>query len=226
VDPVFIYLITGLSAGVLGSFVSARLMGVDRLWAMPGKPEPRTLLRPLVQAATLYRATGPAGLISAAAAADHPLLAMALRRVIEGHAAESIRADLNTELNRLHTADRRCQFAGRLLGQLSPALGITGMAGAMYLALSRLQDPTGSVTGLAVGVMMLMVGGHVVALFGRRLSKATPQATSAGQIAGSLVIEAAVMMRQGQSPQEIERRLSDLLGEPAAAEPALVAKAA
>ncbi|HZW07171.1 MAG TPA: MotA/TolQ/ExbB proton channel family protein, partial [Phycisphaerales bacterium] len=183
-DPVFFYLIGGLTAGVLGSFVSARLMGVDRLWALPGRPEPRTLVRPLVQAATLYRATGPAGLIGAAASADHPLLAAALRFIIEGHAAEAIRAELNAELNRMHTADRRCQFVGRLLGQLSPALGITGMAGAMYLALSRLQDPTGSVAGLAVGVMMLMVGGHLIAMFGRRLSKATPKATTAGQITG------------------------------------------
>ena len=79
-DPVVFYFIFGLIAGVTGSFIAARLLRVDRLWSLPGKPDPRTLIRPLTQAATVYQVTGPTGLIALAASVDHPLLAYALGR--------------------------------------------------------------------------------------------------------------------------------------------------
>lgn len=223
-EPIIIYFVGGLCAGVLGSFVAARLAGVDRLWALPGKPEPRTLVKPLSQAATVYRATGPSGLVSLAAACDHPLLAYALRQIVEGRSAESIRTSINDRLNAMHRFDRRCQFFGRLLAQFAPVMGIAGMAGAMYLGLSRLQDPDGSVVGLAVAVMLLMVGGNLIALFSRRMSRATPKATSAGQIGGSMIIEAAAMIQEGASSQDVERRLMAMTGDAPA--PASFAQAA
>ena len=75
-DPVIAYFITGLIAGVAGSFVAARLLRVDRLWARRAS-QPRELVRPLTQAATIYQATGPAGLVAVAAAQDNLLLAYA-----------------------------------------------------------------------------------------------------------------------------------------------------
>ena len=78
-DPVFIYFIGGLAAGVLGSFLAARLMGVDRLWSLSDKPSPEDLLAPLLRAAKVYSAAGPSGLVAVAGAAEHPLLRYALR---------------------------------------------------------------------------------------------------------------------------------------------------
>lgn len=217
-DPLFLFLVCGLVAGVAGSFVAARLMAVDRLWALPGKPEPRTLVRPLVQAATIYNATGPTGLVAVAAASDHPLVKAALRQIIEGRGADELRASLNARLDSMYRTDLKCQFAGRLLGKFAPVLGITGMAGAMYLALSQLKDSSGSVAGLAVAVMLLMVGGNLIAMFSRKLSRGAPRATSAGQIGGAMVIEAAAMIRGGATPQAVENRLGVMLGdEPAPA---------
>jgi flagellar motor component MotA len=213
VDPAILYLALGLGAATIGSFIAARLCGIDRLWALPDKPDPRSLVRPLTQAATVYRATGPSGLVAVAAASDHPLLRFALRQIIEGHSADAVRNAVSVRLAALHAVDSRCQFVGRILGQLAPALGITGMAGAMYLGLSRLQDPTGSVAGLAIGVMMLMIGGNLIAFFSRRLSRAMPRATTAGQLGGALIVEASAMIRRGAMPAEIERRMLVLLGE-------------
>ena len=137
--------------------------------------------------------------------------------MIEGNPAETIRANVNRRLNALHETDRRCQFVGRLLAQLAPVLGIAGMAGAMYVGLSRLQDPTGSVSGLAIAVLLLMIGGNLIAMFSRRLTQSTPRATSAGQIAGSLIVEGATLIRSGATAQAVESRLITLLGdEPAA----------
>lgn len=217
-EPLFFYLAGGLGAGVAGSFVAARLMAVDRLWALPGKPEPRSLVRPLVQAATIYSATGPSGLVALAAGNDHPLISAALRQIIQGRSADELRASLTARLNAMHRTDQKCQFAGRLLGRLAPVLGITGMAGAMYLALSQLKDSGGSVAGLAVAVMLLMVGGNLIAMFSRKLSRGAPSASAAGQIGGSMVIEAAAMIRGGATPQAVEHRLLVILGdEPAGA---------
>lgn len=212
-DPVVAYFISGLIAGVAGSFIAAKLLRVDRLWALPGKPEPRSLIVPLKQAATVYQVTGPQGLIALAASVDHPLLAYALGQIIQGHSADAVRANVNNRLDSMHTTDRRCQFAGRLLYQLAPVLGITGMAGAMYLGLSRLQDPTGSAAALAVGVMILLLGSNLIALFSRRLSKAAPQATVAGQIAGSMIVEAATLIRSGANAAAVESRLRTMLGD-------------
>lgn len=219
-DPVIVYFISGLIAGVTGSFFAARLLQVDRLWALPGKPDPRSLVRPLSQAANVYQATGPTGLVALAAAADHKLLSYALNQVIQGHPAETVRTNVNQRLIALHETDKRCQFTGRIFAQLAPVLGITGLAGAMYIGLSRLQDPTGSAAGTAVAVLLLMIGGNLVAMFSRRLTKATPQMTSAGQIAGSLIVEAATMIRSGATAQSVESRLFAMLGDEPAATPA------
>jgi flagellar motor component MotA len=224
VDPVAFYFIFGLIGGVAGSFLAARLLRVDRLWALPGKPEPRSLIKPLTQAANVYQVTGPTGLVALAASADHPLLAYALDQIIQGHSAQQVRANVNRRLNALHETDRRCQYFGRVLNQFAPVLGIAGMAGAMYVGLSRLQDPTGSAAGLAIGVMFLLIGSNLIALFSRRLSKAAPLATTAGQVAGSMIVEAATLIRSGETAQTIERRLQVLLGdEPVSA---TIAKAA
>ncbi len=212
-DPVFFYLVGGLAAGVAGSFVAARLMAVDRLWALPGKPPPRSLVRPLVQAAAIYNATGPSGLVAVAASNDHPLIAAALCQIIQGRSAEQLRSSLTARLNAMHRSDQQCQFAGRLLAKFAPVLGITGMAGAMYLALSQLRESGGSVAGLAVAVMLLMVGGNLIAMFSRKLSRGAPNATAAGQIGGSMVIEAAAMIRSGATPQAVEHRLLVILGD-------------
>jgi len=207
VDPVIAYFLLGLVAGVGGSFLAARLARVDRLWALPDKPDPRALVQPIGRAARVYHATGPSGLVAVASSCDHPLLGYALRLVVRGEPAVAIRRAVSDRLAATHRVDRRCQFVGRLLGQLAPVLGISGMAGAMYLGLSRLQDPTGSVAGLAISVMLLMVGGNLIAMFGRRLSRATPPATIAGQVAGAMIIEGASMIRDGSSPTDVERRL-------------------
>jgi chemotaxis protein MotA len=224
VDPVFLYLIGGLIAGVVGSFIAARLLTVDRLWALPDKPAPRSFLASLTTAAKVYTVTGPSGLVNLVGATEHPLLSYALKLVIHGTSPQEIRQRVSDRLDALHAVDRRCQFAGRLLSQLSPVLGITGMAGAMYLALSRLNDPTGSAAGLAVCVLLLMVGGNLIAIFGRRLSKVTPQSTGAGQVTGTMIIEATAMIRSGATPQAVEARLLAILGDEPAA-PA-IAKAA
>lgn len=216
-DPVFIYFIGGLAAGVLGSFLAARLMGVDRLWSLSDKPSPEDLLAPLLRAAKVYSAAGPSGLVAVAGAAEHPLLRYALRQVLEGRSPDEVRARTSAKFEAFLAADRRLHFAGRLLGTLSPVLGIAGMAGAMYLALSRLNEPTGSAAGLAVGVMLLMVGGNVIALFSRRLGRSSPQATSAGIVAGTMIVEAAGMIRAGAPASEIQSRLHILLGEAPAA---------
>ena len=212
-DAVSFYFVFGLVAGVAGSFIAARLMRVDRLWALPGKPDPRTLIKPLTQAANVYQVTGPTGLIALAAAVDHPLLAYALGQIIQGHSAEVVRSNINNRLNLLHETDRRCQFFGRLLSRLAPVLGIAGMAGAMFVGLSKLQDPTGSAAALAIAVMLLMVGSNLIALFSRKLSKAAPVATITGQVAGAIIVEGATMIRSGATPQAIESRLLALLGD-------------
>lgn len=212
-DPVAFYFIGGLLAGVFGSFIAARLMHVDRLWALPSKPQPQSLIKPLTQAASVYALTGPAGLVALASNADHPFMRSALRLIIEGRTPDNLRETLQKKAHATHEFDRRCQFLGRLLAQLAPVLGIAGMAGAMYIGLSRLSDPTGSAAGLAVAAAMLMVGGNLIAMFSRRLAKPAPTATAAGLVATTMIIEAAAMIREGATAKAVEQRLSTLTGE-------------
>ncbi|MFT3686095.1 MAG: hypothetical protein QM783_14440 [Phycisphaerales bacterium] len=213
VDPVLFYFVGGLTAGVLGSFVAARLLRVDRLWSGSGKLDPVSVVTPLVQAAKVYAVTGPSGLVNIAGAAEYPLLRYALCQVIDGKSPEEVRTNVYRRLDRMHRVDRRYRFAGRLLGSLSPVLGITGMAGAMYLGLSRLNDPTGSASGLAICVLLLMVGGNLIAMFGRRLSAAPMESAVAGQVAGAVIAEGTALIRSGATAQEVAHRARVMLGE-------------
>lgn len=210
-DPVYLFFIIGIAAALVGSFVAARLLKIDRLCAAPGRHTPKQLTDFLLQAATIANQAGNHALIPLIHSTDHKLLSLGLKLVADGQPDSTIRSTLESRFKRNLAFDKRCHGIGRTLAFLAPTLGIAGMTGAMFLALQQLEDPTKSAAGLSISVLVLLFGANLINIFIRRIPKDLHDTITHGVLSSSLIIEGTCALSRGVHPSDLQVHLNRIL---------------
>jgi hypothetical protein len=208
----------GLTTALVGSFVAARLMRIDRLWTGLGGPDydarARATRQDLVNLATqTFDATGPRP------APLHPLIATAAPLLRASASPDQLRRTLAQELARAAGPSRAARSLGSALSLASPIAGLGLLITGLFSALSTLQGVAGSATlasgpapispTSALSLMALVIAVPLVATIARRLPSQGQAHLVRNELLAQGVLESLILIAEHRHHPELPARIAE-----------------
>lgn len=194
------YTLGGFTAGVLGGMKKAITYKHIKL---------TELIDQVAEVAEVARKQGPLGLEKMEI--REPFLQRAAQMIADGYTAEAIRHALERERDLEYERLSEAHTLWAKMGEAGPGMGMVGTIIGLVAMFSHMDDPKKIGPGMAIALLTTLYGAvlaNVVALpIADKLSnRAAELATNQ-----SLIIDAAVMIRENKSPKQVYEELLSYL---------------
>ncbi|MCW5765834.1 MAG: hypothetical protein KIT68_07645 [Phycisphaeraceae bacterium] len=201
-------------ASVIGALVMARVLRLDRLVARAltrhaALPAPHEAVATVVRLAEAASRQGMGALGSAVGRAPDALTQRGLGLIESRTEPELLRRDLHRSLDMMLAM--RPGRMGRLTSQAMATIGLGSLAVALALVLRHADDPTTISAGVALAVLSLVVAGGVFHQLSRPFADAFHATRAQEMLAGLILIEGLLAIRQGGDAAMVRERVAELL---------------
>ncbi|MBL8989954.1 MAG: hypothetical protein JNJ48_00070 [Phycisphaerae bacterium] len=201
-------------ASVIGALVMARVLRLDRVVARvltrhAPLPAPHEAIAMVVRLAEAASRHGPGALAGAAGKTPDQLTVRGLGLIERRAEPELLRQDLHRSLDALLAL--RPGRMGRLTSGAMSMIGLGSLCVALAMVLRHADDPTTISAGVALSVLALVVAGGVFHQLSRPFADAFHATRAQEMLAGLILIEGLLAIRQGGDAAMVRERLAALL---------------
>ena len=217
-SSVLIVIPTAMFSGMTathGAYVKGAYKEFKMVW-IASKVNLNQTIKQIVELTTLARKDGVLSLEGKAAQIEDDFLRKAVSMIVDGRDAESVREDMEIQIEVLEEYYHGCGHYWVLVGESCPTFGLVGAVMGLMLALGLLDDPKAMAAGIA-GAFTATVTGifGAYAFFGPCGHKILAKAKDIIQ-EKVLIVEGIAGIANGDNPRNLEEKLLGFIkpGEP------------
>ena len=188
-----------------------RAMAIAKWVFMPPKSDPHQTIEQIVEWSNTARKQGLLALEASVDAEPDEFIKKGLQMLVDGAEPETLRATLEVEIGAKEHHDLAAAKVFESAGIYAPTLGIIGAVMGLMAVMQNLADPSKLGAGIAAAFVATIYGIGFANLFLLPMAnklKAIIQARSRDQ---EMLVEGLVSIARGESPRNIEARLSGYL---------------
>lgn len=206
----------GTLAGTMASFTLDDLKKIPsllRIVTQDNELQSTEIIDVLVNFAERARREGLLALEQDVMEVDDPFLQRGVQLVVDGTDPELVRNILETKLTFLEERHRKGRSIFDTMGQLAPAFGMIGTLIGLIQMLSKLDDPSGLGSGMAVALITTLYGAILANLVFIPLAGKLKVRSEEEVLMKEVMIEGILSIQAGENPRIVEEKLNAFLSQ-------------
>lgn len=142
---------------------------------------------------------------------NNKMLQNGLQMVIDGKDGESVREQLELEIDLTEDKYKSAPSILSKWGEYAPAFGMIGTLIGLIVMLGELNDPSTIGSGMATALVTTFYGTVLANLVFLPLASNLEQLAAEKIVTSEIVLEGVISIQEGQSPRDIEEKLKTFL---------------
>ena len=208
--PSVLIVIGGATCATLTAFPASRFVKLPKVvmkTMFSRSPDPRELIKQLVELAEVARRDGILALESSVEQIEEEFLVRGIQMAVDGADPEVIQSVMETELENLIDRHESCKALLDSLGRYAPAFGMIGTLIGLVAMLSNMDDPSKIGAGMAAALLTTLYGALLANMVFLPLADKLALRSSEEVYAKTIIIQGVMSIQAGDNPRNVQSKL-------------------